>query len=131
MPSRKEIFHWRPEGEKAFGYAQAVRAGDTVYISGCMSVDESFSVIAPGDMAAQLRNVYEAMKTTLEHFDLTFQNVVEEVVYVTDMPALIEQNEIRKSYYEGVEPPATTALAVAGLAFEGQVVEVKAVAVVD
>ena len=126
--AQKEIFHWRAEGEKGFGYAQAVKANGVVYISGCMSVDESFAVIAPGDMAAQLKNVYEAMRVSLEHFGLTFADVVEEVIYTTDMPAFLAANEIRKSFYESVAPPAATALAVAGLAFEGQVIEIKATA---
>lgn len=128
MPGRHS-FHLREEGERAFGYAQAVTSGDTVYISGMLAVDDQWQVIAPGDMAAQVKAVYAALGTTLARLGVGFADVVKEGIFVTDMDGFIAANDIRKAAYAGLALPAATAVEVRRLAFSDCLVEIELTAV--
>ena len=121
----RQTFHLRPDGEKAFGYAQAVRSGSTLHISGSLSVDDAFQPTFPGDMAAQIGSSYAAIKQTLEAFGATMANVVKENIYVTDMDAFIAANGARIVHYAGLDLPATTAVEVRRLAFPECMIEVE------
>ena len=78
----KEVFHLRPEGEKAFGYAQAVKAGGTIHVAGALSVNEAFEPEHAGDMAAQIEAIYASIRRTLDHFGASLSDVVRETVEV-------------------------------------------------
>jgi enamine deaminase RidA (YjgF/YER057c/UK114 family) len=130
MAARRETFHLRPEGEKAFGYAQAVRAGEMVHISGVLAVDDAFATVAPGDMTAQVRAVYETLETVLSRFGLGFADVVKETIFVTDMDAFLAANGERLERYRGADLPAATAVQVSRLAFADNMIEVEAVALI-
>ena len=132
MPKANEIYHKR-ELEKGFYYAQAVKAGSTLYISGCVSWDADGNVIGANDMKAQVVAVYTDLKETLEANGATFQNVIKETVFTTDMEALEEHNDIRIGFYKdaGSAPPASTWIGCTCLAAPGLVLEVECIAVVD
>ena len=87
MSSEKQAAYFDGEAERRYGYAQAVRVGDTVYVSGQIARDEDGALVGAGDMAAQLRAVYANIVRALAPFAAGLGNVVEEVVYVTDVAA--------------------------------------------
>jgi len=113
--------------EKQFGYSQAVRAGNLVFLAGQMPVDEQGNVVAEGDIAGQARQVFENMKTVLAAAGLGFENLVEIVSYHTDMADLHAVVEIKAEYIKS-DFPAWTAIGVTALAFPGQRLEIKATA---
>lgn len=121
-------FHLRPEGEKAFGYAQAVRHGDTLYVAGTLSVDDGFAPLHAGEMAGQIEAVYAAIRQTLAAHGGTLADVVRESVYVTDMDAFIAANGVRVAAYDGWLP-AATAVEVRRLAFPECMVEIEVTAI--
>jgi 2-iminobutanoate/2-iminopropanoate deaminase len=121
----RQTFHLRPDGEKAFGYAQAVRSGNTLHISGSLSVDDAFRPEFPGDMAAQIGSAYGAIRRTLDAFGATMANVVKENIYVTDMDAFIASNGARIAHYARLDLPATTAVEVRRLAFPECMIEIE------
>lgn len=121
---KRQLFHLRRDGERAFGYAQAVRIGDSLHISGAMPITETMEVCHPGDVAAQMALAYEDLRTTLARFGLSFKHVVREAIYTTDMAAMLAANAIRVEYFQDGHLPATTAIEVKGLAFPGQTIEV-------
>src|SRR5882757_8305926 len=52
---REDVFYgWEPT-QRQFGYTQAIRAGNTVYVSGTASLDENFALLHPGDLPAQMQ----------------------------------------------------------------------------
>lgn len=126
--AKSEAFHLRPEGEKAFGYAQAVRRGDTLYVAGTLSVDDGFAPLHAGDMAAQIETAYAAIDDTLAAHGGTLADVVRETVYVTDMDAFIAANGARLAAYDGWLP-AATAVEVRRLAFSECMVEIEVTAI--
>lgn len=125
----RRTFHFRREGEQAFGYAQAVLSDQTLYVSGTLAVTESFQTLAPSDMRSQLTAIYDALRQTLAVFDASFAGVVKETIFVTDMDAFIDANDIRLAIYAGLDLPAVTAVEVRRLAFPGNVVEIELIAI--
>ncbi len=117
-----EIFHLRAEDEKEWGYAQAVRVGDTLYLSGTTGRGES--------MADQVRNAYERIRRTLEHFGADVTDVVRETVFTTDMEALKAASGTRKEFYKG-HTPASSWIGIDRLFVPGILVEIEVTAVLD
>lgn len=126
--SNQQVFHLRPEGEKAFGYAQAVRAGNALYISGTLSVNDTFQPIAEGDMVGQLETIYQTIIKTLSAHGGTLNSIVKETIYVSDMEAFLAANSVRIDAYKGYELPATTAVEVSRLAFPECMAEIEVIA---
>ena len=132
MPKANQIYHKR-ELEKGFYYAQAVKAGNTLYVSGCVSWDADGKIIGEGDMRAQVAAVYTDLKETLEANGASFQNVVKETVFTTDMEALEECNDVRTKFYKDADsaPPASTWIGCTCLAAPGLMLEIECIAVVN
>src|SRR6202522_2382793 len=63
-PRVKQIFHLNGY-EKDFGYSQAVLIDKTLYVSGSVAVDAAGRLVAPGDMAGQMRAAYVNIRRTL------------------------------------------------------------------
>jgi len=118
-PLTKSTFHLNEQVEKDIGYSQAVRIGDTLYISGS---------VGAGDMPSAIRQAYDELKATLHAHGLDFRHVVKENVYVTSLDDFIKNKGVRKEYYAG-ERPAATWVQVSRLYDPSHVVEVELVAV--
>ena len=71
MPTN-EMWHWRNESP----FAQTVVVDDQVFISGQQTLDSNGSVLNPGDIAAQTRNVFENMKKSLATLDMVLSDLV-------------------------------------------------------
>ncbi|MEM8524798.1 MAG: RidA family protein [Bacteroidota bacterium] len=98
-----EYFLLRPEVEKAFGYAHAVKIGNHIKISGAVSMDDTGNPTAIGDFEQQMKNCYADLKKILEHYNCTFENVVKEDIFTTDMSQFLQfagyRNEIYTSHF--------------------------------
>jgi enamine deaminase RidA (YjgF/YER057c/UK114 family) len=113
--------------EDDYGYAQAVKKGDTVWISGQLGHDEK-GVLAQG-MEAQMKQTYVNIGKLLSRFDMTMDDVVEEVLYVMDMQTAFEARKNNKSeFYPNPKSVASTIVVVNGLALPGQLIEIKIIA---
>lgn len=95
---KKEKFHWGKEQDTAAGYAQALKADNVLYISGTVAREVN---------EAGIQQVYSALEKTLKHYGLSFQNVVKENLYTTDIEAMKQYNHVRKVFYKGDFPAAT------------------------
>lgn len=118
-----EYFLLRPELEKAYGYSHAVRIGDDLKISGAVSMDDKGVIVAPGDMEQQMKNCYSDLEKILKHYGYTFDDVVVENVYTTNMKDFINVSGFRSTIYKKQFPTGTW-LEVKGLAVEGQLIEI-------
>jgi 2-iminobutanoate/2-iminopropanoate deaminase len=99
-PIQKEKWHWNDANKQdtSAGYAQAVKVGDVLYISGTVAL----TVNEEG-----VKRVYTTLERTLKQYGLTFQHVVKENLYTTDIEAMKQYNYIRKQFYKGDYPAAT------------------------
>ncbi|WCK69488.1 Rid family hydrolase [Agrobacterium tumefaciens] len=145
MTNTKEIANLGVAWEQAFGYAQAVQVKDTIYISGQLSHDADGKLIAPAtldengrpadfsQMEKQIRQTYVNAKKLLAEFGATLEHVVEETLFVLDIPsAFAAGSKVRKEMYGTDTPPvASNLIGVSALAFPEQIVEITFRAVVD
>ena len=142
MALRKDVKGFGMPWEDLYGYCQAVKVDDTIYVSGQLSHDEQGNLVgaAPLDdngkisdhsnMETQMRQTYANAKKILSEFGATLDNVVEEVGYVTDMDKAMEvAGTVRKEAYGSEKPEvASTIFVTPRLAFPAQLIEIKFIA---
>ena len=115
--------------EESYGFAQAVKVGDTIYVSGQLGLDDQGNMIY-SDMETQMRQTYANAKKILSQFGATLENVVEEVLYVTDMEtAFAAAGPVRKEAYASKTPAvASTIIVTPRLSLPTQLIEIKFIA---
>lgn len=96
----KDKWHWDTpiKQDTSAGYVQVVKVDNILYISGAVSRE-----ITPEGIT----RVYNALDRSLKSFGATFQNVVKENLYTTDIEAMKKFNSSRKAFYKGDFPAAT------------------------
>ncbi|HEV2213292.1 MAG TPA: RidA family protein [Gammaproteobacteria bacterium] len=126
--ARLSIFSDR--APRAIGpYSQAVRAGNTVYLSGQIPLDPKTGELVSGDFALETRRVFDNLKAVAEAAGDGFKDVVRVTVYLTDLANFPKVNEVMAEYFQ--EPyPARVTIGVASLP-RGARVEIDAVMVVQ
>ncbi|EAZ82019.1 RidA family protein [Algoriphagus machipongonensis] len=125
MKSEKpEYFSLRPEVEKAYGYSHAVKIGNSIKVSGAVSMDDEGGPTAVGDLLQQVKNCYTDLGKVLDHYGCSFDDVVVENVFTTDMPAFLENSEYRNSIYTQQYPTGSW-LEVKGLSLPEFLIEIE------
>jgi len=94
-----EYYSLRPETEKAYGYTHAVKIGNDIKVSGAVSMDDAGAPTAVGDLLQQMKNCYADLDKILKHYGCTFDDVVVENVFTTNMPEFLKQSGYRNSIY--------------------------------
>jgi enamine deaminase RidA (YjgF/YER057c/UK114 family) len=142
MSIKKEAKGHGMPWEELYGYAQAVKVGETIYVSGQLSHDDEGNIVGPApvdedgnildhaNMEIQMRQTYKNAAKILSQYGATLDNVVEEVLYVTDMDAAFAvAGPVRKEAYESEKPEVSSTLIVTPrLAFPPQLIEIKFIA---
>lgn len=101
---KPEYFLLRPDIEKAYGYSHAVKIGNHIKISGAVSMDDEGNPTAIGDFKQQMKNCYADLEKILTHFNCTFDDVIKEDVFTTDMGLFLQHAEYRNSIYKNHFP---------------------------
>jgi reactive intermediate/imine deaminase len=111
---------------KAIGtYSQAVRAGDTVYLSGQIPLDPKTMELVTGDIEKEISRVFENLKAVAEAAGGSLAQAVKVTVFLTDLANFAKVNEVMAKYI--AEPyPARAAVGVAQLP-RGARVEIEAI----
>jgi len=107
-----------PHAPAAIGpYAQAIRAGDTLFTSGQIPIDPATGNLVPGGIAEQTTRVLENLNAVLAAAGLSFAHVVKTTVFLKDMADFVAMNAIYATYFapEGTLPPARSTVQVAAL----------------
>ena len=108
-------------------YSQAVRSGDTVYLSGQIPLDPATGELVQGDIALQTRRVFDNLKAVCEAAGGSLDQVVRVGIYVMDLADFAQVNAVMAEYFQAPYPARST-IQVAGLP-RGARVEVDAVLV--
>ncbi|HSF49220.1 MAG TPA: RidA family protein [Nitrososphaeraceae archaeon] len=115
--------------EKEYGYSQAVKVGDTIYIAGQVSHDDKGKIVGRKDMEAQMRQAYNNIQKILEQYGATMDNVVEEILFVTDMEtAFAAATKCRREIFSGTPIVASTIVQIQRLAFPELMIEIRCIA---
>jgi 2-iminobutanoate/2-iminopropanoate deaminase len=115
--------------EKEYGYAQAVKVGDTIYLSGQVSHDDRGNIVGLRDMEVQMRQAYTNIQKVLAQYGATMDNVVDEVLFVTDMDtAFAAAVKCRREVFSGTPVVASTIVQIQRLAFPDLLIEIRCIA---
>ena len=127
MPN-KAIIH-SDNAPKAIGtYSQAVKVGNTVYLSGQIPLDPQSMEIVEGGFEAQAEQVFKNLKAVCEAANGSLQGIVKLNIYLTDLSNFPIVNEVMGRYFE--QPyPARAAIGVSQLP-KGSLVEAEGILVV-
>ena len=110
-------------------YSQAIRSGDTVYLSGQIPLDPASMKVVDGPIEQQIERVFENLTAVAEAAGGSLANIVKLNVYLTDLQHFPHVNEVMARFFN--EPfPARAAIGVAALPL-GVPVEIDAILVLD
>ncbi|MCU1591316.1 MAG: Endoribonuclease [Frankiales bacterium] len=112
--------------EPVVGYSRAVRAGDTVYVSGCTATVEG-EVVAVGDAYEQTRLALQGVLDALSRLGAEPHHVVQTRMYVTDITRWPDVGRAHGEVFGDIRP-ATSMVEVSALLDPRMIVEVEAVA---
>ena len=116
----RQIIHTERAPQAIGTYSQAVRVGDTVYLSGQVPLDPATMQMVAGDIEAQIRRVFENLKAVAEAAGGSLAQAVKVNVYLTDLANFAKVNEVMAQYCP--QPyPARAAVGVAQLPRGAQV----------
>jgi reactive intermediate/imine deaminase len=121
----RQIIQTKRAPEAIGTYSQAVRVGDTIYMSGQIPLDPETMQLVSGDIEAEIRRVFENLKAVAEAAGASLAQAVKVNVYLTDLAHFAKVNEVMAQYCS--QPyPARAAVGVAQLP-RGARVEIDAV----
>ena len=117
-----------PHAPSAIGtYSQAVRCGDTIYLSGQIGLDPETMQLVEG-IDAQVKRVFDNLKAVAEAAGGSLADAAKLTIYLTDLAYFAKVNEIMAAYFR--QPyPARAAIGVASLP-RGALVEADAILVI-
>jgi len=108
-------------------YSQAVRSGQTVYLSGQIPLDPATGALVEGDIAAQAQRAFDNLKAVCEAAGGSLDAVVRLGLYLTDLGDFATVNAVMADYFSAPYPARST-IQVSALP-KGAIVEVDAVLV--
>ena len=115
-----------PGAPAAIGpYSHAVRAGELLFCSGQIPLDPASGELVGATAAEQARRCLENLRAVCEAAGTSLQRAVRVTVYMTDLQAFAEVNEVYAGFFSD-QPPARVAVGVAALP-RGAYVEIDAV----
>jgi 2-iminobutanoate/2-iminopropanoate deaminase len=109
-------------------YADAVRAGDLLFVSGVVPVDADGHLVGGGDVVAQAERVFDNIGAVLAAAGASARDVVKVTVFLTDIADRPKINPVRQRFF-GEARPASTLVEISKLVVPGAKLEVEAVAV--
>jgi len=129
VPPKKKIIHTDRAPQAIGTYSQAVRVGDTVYVSGQIPLVPQTMELLEGSMEEQIRRVFDNLTAVAEAAGGSLADAVKLNIFLTDLDHFPLVNQVMASYF--AEPyPARAAIGVASLP-KGATVEMDAVLVLD
>ena len=122
-----EYFPLTSTGATPLPFSEAVKVGNTLYLSGLIGTLPGTLTLAPGGITAEARQALENIEAVLERHNSSMDQVVKCTVFIADMKDWPAFNEVYRQFFKS-HFPARSAFGVSGLAFNARV-EVECIAV--
>ena len=114
--------------EKEYGYSQAVKVDNTVYVSGQVGHDDKGNIVGHRNMEVQMRQAYANIEKVLAQYGATMDNIVDEILLVTDMDAAFAARvKCRQEVFSNNPVLASTIVQIHRLAFPELMVEIRCI----
>ncbi len=123
------IEHIFPEGVARLPvFTPAVRVGDLVFLSGAIGTPPTGELrVVEGGIGPETRATMDNIRRVLDAAGLGFEDLVKCTVFLGDIADYAAMNDVYVTYFEGMNPPARSAMATSGLAL-GAKVEIECIA---
>lgn len=108
-------------------YSQAIKAGNTIYLSGQIPVDPKTGNVSGDEIKAQTEQVIKNIGALLKEAGVSFENVVKTTCFIANMGDFAAFNEVYAKYF--VSKPARSCVEVSALP-KGVLVEIETIAVI-
>ena len=128
MTNRQLISSGSPY-EPKIGFSRAVKAGNTIYVSGTVAWGDDGVLVGPGDMYAQAKQTIRNIEKAQAQAGSSLRDVVRTRIFVTDISRLDEAARAHGEAFGDIRPAATM-VEVSRLADAEMLIEIEAVAVV-
>jgi len=114
------------------GYSHAVRkSGTPVFLAGQVAYDADGKLVGEGDIAAQVEQVFQNIRTVVTACGGTMADIVKLTIYVTDVSHRPAVAAARLRHFADGQYPAATYLVISALAAPQFLVEIEAVAMIE
>ncbi len=123
----KEVVYTEKAPKPIGPYSQAIKVGNTIYLSGQIPIDPSTNKVISGDIVTQTKRVLDNIKAVLEAAGFSLEDVVKVTVFLKDLSLFNRFNEVYSEYFKN-RPPARTTVEVSNLP-KGVLIEIDAIAV--
>jgi len=123
------VEHIFPEGVARLPvFTPAVRVGDLVFLSGAIGTPPSGELrVVDGGIGPETRATMDNIGRVLDAAELGFEDLVKCTVFLADIADYAAMNDVYVTYFDGIHPPARSAMAASGLAL-GAKVEIECIA---
>lgn len=115
-------------------YSQGIKVdlGDKamILLSGQIALDVEGNPVAPGDIEAQTRFIFENIKMLLEHAGAGLEDVVKAQIFLTDMDCYAQVSAVRNHYF-AVPQPVSTLVEISRTVAQGCDIEIEVMAVIE
>jgi 2-iminobutanoate/2-iminopropanoate deaminase len=115
-------------------YSQGVKVDmgtkSMVFLSGQLAMDADGVPIAPNDISAQTRYIFENIKTILKEANATLEDVVKVQIFLTDISKFSQVSVVRNEYLENIKP-VSTLVEISRTVKDGCDVEIEVTAIID
>ena len=115
MATNKEIINTTNAPAPIGPYNQAIKAGNTLYISGQIALSPETGELVVGTVADEAKQVLNNLSSILTEAGYSFDNVVKTTIFLRDMADFSAVNEVYGAYFASDQAPARETVAVAGL----------------
>jgi enamine deaminase RidA (YjgF/YER057c/UK114 family) len=127
LPFRQPIFGGKDWPSK-YTYVPAVRAGNTVYLSGTTGTDDHGKITAPGDIEEQTRQIFRKFDQLLRSIGGSCANIVATTDFFTTTENYARTSDVRREFF-GNTFPTSAGVLVSGLLRKDALIEISAIAV--
>lgn len=110
----KEVVYSSNAPEPIGPYSQAIKAGNTLFVSGQIPIDSASGQLISGDIIAETHQVMKNLQAILQTAGMDFSNVVKCSIFLKDMNNFPKVNEAYGQYYKS-KPPARETVEVSRL----------------
>jgi enamine deaminase RidA (YjgF/YER057c/UK114 family) len=114
-----------------FTFSPAVRVGNLVFLSGTTATDDQGSIVGPGDIVVQTRQIFHKFSVILESVGGSLANIVETTDYVLSLDDYKKTAQLRRELFKGPPWPSATGVVVSGLVRKDALIEIKGIAVLE
>ena len=128
MTARQMIAAAGTSWPERYTFSPALRVGNLLFMSGTTAVDDTGTLVAPGDIVGQTRYIYQKFAKLLAAAGAGLEHIVETTEYITTTANYLGTADVRRAIFRPPYPTATGVI-VAGLLRPGALIEISAVAV--